>query len=74
MSANVKYAPFWFVWNPGGRNPAFRHRSEESAVDEAERLARNNPGETFVVLESVCARRVDSMLRIDMRASDGIPF
>lgn len=72
--SDLKYAPFWFVWNPDGRSPTYRHRSEESAVAEAERLARTNPGETFVVLESVCARRVDSMLRLDMRAIDGIPF
>ena len=74
MSSDLRCAPFWFVWNPDGRSPSFRHRSEDSAVAEAERLARINPGETFVVLESVCARRVDSMLRLDMRAGDGIPF
>ncbi len=74
MSADLKYAPFWFVWNPDGRSPTFRHLSEDNAVTEAERLARLNPGETFVVLESVCARRVDSMLRLDLRASNGIPF
>ncbi|HBG32061.1 MAG TPA: hypothetical protein DDW98_15790, partial [Gammaproteobacteria bacterium] len=61
-------------WNPNGRSPTFRHPSEQNAVTEAERLARLNPGETFIVLESVSARRVDSMIRIDMRAGDGIPF
>lgn len=74
MSNQLTYAPFWFVWNPDGRNPQARHMSEQSAVNEAERLARLNPGETFVVLESVCARRVDSMLRIEMRSDCEIPF
>lgn len=74
MTANLKYASFWMVWNPEGRAPTYRHTSEGSAKTEAERLARANPGQTFVVLESVCARRVDDMICIDMRADDGIPF
>jgi glutathione S-transferase len=74
MSNELRHAPFWLVWNPNGRSPTFRHPSEQNAVTEAERLARLNPGETFIVLESVSARRVDSMIRIDMRAGDGIPF
>lgn len=66
MSEQIE-APFWFVWNPAGRNPQHRHDSRELAITEAERLARNHPGETFIVLQSVCARRVDNMQRIDMR-------
>lgn len=68
--------PFWMVWNPNGHAPTFRHPSKESAEREAERLARANPDRTFVVLESVCARRVDSMICIDLRptAEDEIPF
>lgn len=56
------------------RNPTHRHSSEASATSEAERLARLHPGETFVVLESVCARRVDDMLRLDMRQDREVPF
>jgi hypothetical protein len=74
MSNRLNYAPFWFVWNPDGRAPSFRHQTIESATQEAERLARLNPGNTFVVLESVCARRVDDMLRIEMRPDLDVPF
>lgn len=58
---------FWFVWNVHGGAPRFQHQSESSAIIEAERLARMNPGQTFVVLQSVCARVVTDMQRIDLR-------
>lgn len=66
---------FWFVWNKGGNLPRYQHSTEKSATDEAERLARLHQGETFVVLESVCARKVDGMQRVDFRnMSDDVPF
>lgn len=67
---------FWLVWNPQGRNPTRQHEYYQQAVSEAERLARNNPGETFIVMESVCARVVDSMKKIDMTPNnrDCVPF
>lgn len=74
MSSNLICAPFWFVWRDDGESPSYKHETEESATAEAERLARAFPGETFVVLESVCARRVENMLRIEMRAGCDIPF
>lgn len=44
---------FWMVWSPTGRTPTFKHDSEESARNEAERLARNtSPGEKFYILEA----------------------
>ena len=42
--------PFWLVWNPSGRIPRFEHYSYESARQEAERLARQNPGDLFYIL------------------------
>lgn len=55
---------FWLVWSPAGhKSPSFRHPSVQSATTEAERLATAHPGQLFVVLEPVCARRVDSMIR-----------
>lgn len=42
---------FWMVLGYG--TPTVRHHSKQSAKTEAERLARINPGESFVVLESL---------------------
>lgn len=69
-------APFWLVWCPTGYDPVHKHPTHESAVTEAERLARLHKGETFVVLESVCARKVDDMRRIDFRQPENndVPF
>lgn len=46
------YDPFWLVWCVGGGNPTYKHRSEQSARTEAERLARNT-GKAFAVLQCV---------------------
>lgn len=71
----LKASPFWLVWNPNGKNPSYRHAFEANAIREAERLARENPGETFVVLASVAARSTADMQRIDLRApADDHPF
>lgn len=68
-----KAAPFWLVWNPAGQNPRRRHETETSATMEAALLARTFPGETFIVMESVCARRVGGMQQLDMRpAADNL--
>lgn len=49
---------FWMVWNEGNRSPAFKHWTADSAMIEAERLARQNPGQKFHVLELVDSCRV----------------
>lgn len=46
--------PFWLVWQPHGRSPIFRHATDDGAKAEAGRLARENPGLEFYVLESRC--------------------
>ena len=47
------FHPFYLVWNPGNtRNPRVQHPNRSLAVMEARRLAKENPGEEFVVLES----------------------
>ncbi len=46
---------FWLVWNPNGNAPRFKHETESSARQEAERLARLHSGETFILLEAVAA-------------------
>ena len=40
--------------------PTFKHSDWKSASDEAQRLARENPGQTFHVLASVeCFKKAD---------------
>ncbi len=44
---------FYVVWNPNGRAPMKKHPSKRDAETEAGRLARQNQGQTFVVLKSI---------------------
>lgn len=46
---------FWCVWCDGGGNPTVKHRDFEAARNEAQRLARANPGRRFVVLAAALA-------------------
>ena len=68
---------FWLVWSPTGRSPVVRHTTEESATQEATRLARAHPGGAFYVLEPVCwAMKTDVIIK-DMRTqqlSQEMPF
>jgi hypothetical protein len=43
---------FWFVWTKKGRVPRFAHHTQESAMDEAIRLARKRPDCKFIVLKA----------------------
>lgn len=42
---------FWLVWRDGGGTPTYKHLSPENASQEAQRLAIQNPGATFHVME-----------------------
>ena len=66
--------PFWVVWNPKGNAPTYQHGTLDQATSEAERLARTNPGQTFIVLESVTALVVDNIKRTDLRPREELPF
>lgn len=63
---------FWMVWSPQGRPPTHRHESHGSAVTEAERLARTNPGQQFFVLEATDMRELNDMKRVSLDRP--IPF
>lgn len=43
---------YWMVHGDQGNRPVVVHDKEESAIEEAKRLARANPGKSFAVLES----------------------
>ncbi len=65
--------PFWMIYGLGKSAPSFIHDTYESAVAEAERLARVDPGTHFYILCTTgCAVKSDvEFRRID---PDGIPF
>jgi len=67
---------FYLVWNQNGGAPTVKHDSRQSAINEAERLARKCPGERFVVLRAVEGRVVDAMQRVsfDLDADEELPF
>lgn len=60
-------APFWLVWRQGGGAPTAMHETRESATMEAERLALRNPGQSFVVMESVEAITFGAITRVNLR-------
>lgn len=47
--------PGFLVWNPDARYPRFDHDTADDARREAERLARENPGQDFYVMAPVMA-------------------
>lgn len=47
--------PGYYVFNPKGAVPRYLHDTLEGAQQEAQRLARLIPGQTFVVLATVGA-------------------
>lgn len=70
------YAMFWMVWQAGGNAPTYKHGMESSAEREAERLARENPGTAFYVLQSVSGALVEVPLPPPVKKlkAEDIPF
>lgn len=76
-------ARFWMVYGMHQRAPTARHKTEQSAIAEASRLARAHPDVEFFVLEAthhVVKRDVDvTMIGQAERyfgrdADDDVPF
>jgi|GEM_PF-846865 len=74
---------FWMVYNTGpyGGAPFHKHQSRESADKEAQRLARENPGQSFIVLKSMGGFRAAEpriepvkMVAMEKLFGDDIPF
>lgn len=71
---NRRMRKFWMV-RCTDRDPSYvQHATKRSATDEAIRLARKHPGDTFFVLETIgCAKVVPQPVQyIDF--DDEIPF
>lgn len=69
---------FFYVYNPAGFRPRFRHETVESAINESRRLAKQNPGHEFQVLaymgHSFKAPEPDAFKPAQDRPDDNIPF
>ena len=44
---------FYMVYNPAGRAPVVRHATPEAAIAEAQRLAKQSPGQYYVLTNVV---------------------
>lgn len=73
---------FWCVWAENGGSPTVKHLGITSARKEAQRLARANPGQRFIVLAAALAyvkRDVDEISFVERDTWDDpmdseIPF
>lgn len=74
MSENI----FWMVYGLHQNSPVRRHKTEQSALIEAKRLARQSPEVDFFVLKAIAhivKRDVDvTLLTYRQDADDNIPF
>ena len=64
---------FWVIWKDGGGVPTFRHVKQDSVRAEAERLARQFPGQIFHVLECIDSCRTNDVIWESERNS-AVPF
>lgn len=66
---------FYFVWNPMGRAPSFRHATYDAALGEAKRLARDNAGQEFIILGAMTRCVVETLRVVNLDTSSlEIPF
>jgi hypothetical protein len=65
---------FWLIWCKDGGTPHYRHENYWGAQNEAQRLARANPGKQFVVLEATHAFEVNDMKQTEFKQDADIPF
>ena len=65
---------FYLVWSERTGRTTFKHQSKGSAIREAERLSRKNPGDEFHVLAPVSKCRVSDIAWTEFEFDDDIPF
>lgn len=73
MIEATRTEPFWMIYGLDQSPPRATHETFDQAKREAERLARNNPGIAFFVLQSIaCAVKQDIEFR--RMQFDELPF
>ncbi|PPB85715.1 hypothetical protein [Acinetobacter soli] len=65
---------FFMVWCEQGFDPKFKHESLDSAEREAKRLALNNPGKQFHVLQSYSTFEQPELVKRTVHDRNDIPF
>lgn len=66
---------FFYVYNPQGEKPKFKHETYSSAFNEAKRLTEQSVnGEEFYVLGAWCVFRAKRVEFEQFDTSDEIPF
>lgn len=66
---------FWMVYGAGRGSPTAKHKTPESAIAEATRLARVAPDTEFFVLQAVAhVVKRDVEITAMQGADDDIPF
>lgn len=63
---------FWLVWNLKARNPRHQHSTKDSAIEEAKRLATQNPGQAFYVVHATSVARSNEVAVTAL--AESIPF
>lgn len=68
---------FYLVWNPSTGYTKYRHQSRKLAQAEAERMARNNRDQEFIVLSAVASVKISDVVSEDFDypiLEEDIPF
>lgn len=63
----------YYVYCPSTGYTKFKHEELDNAMQEAERLARLNRNQEFVILKEVSKCKVSDIVWEDL-SEDGIPF
>lgn len=66
--------PFWLVWCEDGDQPTRKHKTQERAQVEANRLANAMPGRAFCVLPCVTRIAVQRTTFEQFEVDTCIPF
>lgn len=64
---------FYMVLQPQTNYTRYRHNDYQAAKTEAMKLARNNPGQEFIVLLAICTVAKQDVI-VDEVPCDEIPF
>lgn len=68
-AGELLYRPFWLVWSRQIGVVGDECATEAEAITQAERSARQNPNNSFIVLQAQHARQATDMLRVRLHAA-----